>query len=51
MVMAFHCVDLRAILYPIHFGVNECILNVRIVSLVYSEFDGIVGEFRIPLLV
>ena len=41
----------RAILYPIHFGVNERILNVRIVSLAYPDFDEVVGEFGIPLLV
>ena len=51
MVISFQCVDLRAILYPIHFGVNECIWNVKIVSLVYSEFDEIVGEYGMLLLV
>ena len=51
MVMSSYCVDLRVVVYPIHFGVNEYILNKRIVSLAYSEFDEIVGKFRISLLV
>lgn len=51
MVMSFHCVDLRAILYPTHFGVTECLLNVRIVSLVYSDFDEVIGKFGMPFLI
>ena len=53
IVMSFYCVDLRAILcpYPTHFGVNECIINVRSVNLVYSDFDAVIVEFGIPLLV
>ena len=53
MVMSFYCVDLRAILYPypIHFGVNECIMNVRIVNLVYSDFYAVIGEFGMPFLI
>lgn len=51
MVMSFYCVELRAILYLIHIGVNDCTLNVRIVSLVYSDFDEVIGKFGMPFLI
>ena len=51
IIMSSHYGDLRVVVYPIYFGVNECILNVRNVNLMYYEFDEVVGECEMPLLV